>query len=159
RSGDQQHFVLDDVGQVQLFEHQTQRGAERNALQVTADGSIETYAGRFESFLVELNFDVVLLLEVVDGFVQRDVVERDVGWLVERLQNALFRAALLLQVDRRVLLAAFGQSGPNASVRVNDRWIVWERNVRNVDQMQRVDKRLLRGFANCQVGHVIAGNA
>lgn len=67
---DGEHFVLDDVSQLMLLQHESQRRPERNITHVNCDGFLRIEAGIVQRRHVQLDRYVVLVLELIDNLLE-----------------------------------------------------------------------------------------
>ena len=152
RRGDEQHFVVDDVLQLQFVQEQPQGRAERNAPQVLSDRRFGIDAGVFQSGEVELDLDVRRVLEILDDVLQRRLDKLDRwGGILQRLLNLLFLRAGDLEVHRAVFLfAPFRHLLPPLRIGIDDRRFVGGWDVRLLDLEERVDIAFLPRRADRQ---------
>ncbi len=122
--GDLKHFVLDDVGQVDLLQDQVQRGFERNILQFDGDGALQADGFLIEGQLIDVDVDVLPAAQVVEDLLERRVGEVERHERTELVLNLALFVGLLPRI-RPVLFAAAGQLDhhwiDNKRVRVVDR--------------------------------------
>ncbi len=72
---DQQHFVFDDISQIQVAEQQAQGGSQRDPSQALRHRCATLDAQRLEGLVVQLDFDPVPILEIIHDFRERRVRE------------------------------------------------------------------------------------
>ena len=73
--GDKQHFVFDEIRQVDGAEQQSQGRPQRNARQVLRDRRVEVDARILERLLVEFDRDVVGVADLGDDIAERRLVK------------------------------------------------------------------------------------
>ena len=137
--GDQEHLVLDDVGQVNVSQHSTERCAEADCRGVLGDWRVEIEARILERPRVDLDRDAEFIgdrpLHVSQGrLVELPPAHR----LFEGLVDLLFLAARVCQIDRLVLLPQPRDLPPAVGARIDDRRLVHEGDRRDVHEVERV---------------------
>src|SRR5262249_35145589 len=68
---DDQNFVLNDIRQLQVLQHQSQRGTQRDVVQVNVHRCIGADAGLFQRLLVELDRNAVFIRHLLHDVLQR----------------------------------------------------------------------------------------
>ena len=138
---DQEHFVFDEVGEIDVAEQQSQGGSQRNPRQVLGDRRVQIDARVFECLDVKFHRDALRIADLDDDIAERGFRELESrhGFIQDGV-DFLLLAARVRQVDRLVLLAEAGQLLPAFSARVEDGRFIGEGNAGNVGQMEDIHK-------------------
>ena len=138
---DQEHFVFDEVGEIDVAEQQSQGGSQRNPRQVLGDWRVQIDARVFECLDVKFHRDALRIADLDDDIAERGFRELESrhGFIQDGV-DFLLLAARVRQVDRLVLLAEAGELLPAFSARVEDGRFIGEGNAGNVGQMEDIHK-------------------
>ena len=137
---DQHHLILDEVGEVDVAQQESQRRPQRDARHVLRDDCrVEIEPRVLKRFLVGEDRDIVLVLELIDDVPQGSLLEVQlIHRLVEGVIKLLLGTARIGEIDRFILLATLGDVAPAGGVRIVNGRLVHERDCGQIDQVQRV---------------------
>ena len=97
--GDFHHFVLDDVGQFEIRQHDLQSTLQRHPSQNQIHRLIHQQTGFFDGNGIQNDRNLVLTLEVFDRVNQRGIREVDRCLIVQSRCNAPLGRRRFVQVD------------------------------------------------------------
>ena len=98
--GDNQHAVLNEIGQPTLAEHQLQRRPQRHASQPLLYRTIRRNARLLHRIFVQLNLNSMAVLQVVNHIGERRVDKLKIRVGIQRLLDLHIRRAAVVQLSR-----------------------------------------------------------
>ena len=139
--GDEQHLVLDEIGEAGFAQQQPERRPQRDALKFLGDrGGVEVDAGVGERLHVRNDGNIELVLQLADHGPQRSLLEVEgAGHLpLQRVVDPLLVGRRIGEIDRLVFLAEPTDLPPALGRRIDDRRLVGEWNRGHVHEVERV---------------------
>ncbi len=156
---DEENLVLDDVGEIEIGQEQTQRRSQRHVADVLRHRRLEVESGVLERAGVEFHRDSLLVLDRVHHVAEWSLRELEVlHGLVECVVDPLLGGARVGKIDRLVLFPQASDLPPAVGGRVDDGGFAGEGDGRDVGQVKRVHEATLLGAANAGVLGVVVEN-